>query len=226
MDQLVIQAGKRVTVGDVFSAGSDIFGRHLRILAIGFVALAISVTGIDLLPPSIAQQILAWLLSTLVQWQIFAAILRREGLITDGVARFRYLALLGSSLATAVPMFIGMMLLILPGVILLARWSTAPSMVIAEGKGPIQSLKESWHATKAAQWPIVGAFVVFGTGCIVLFGVLFSILGFGSADVGSGGAATTLNLAVAAVTVASICLSLGIYRLVRVTSAQLGEVFG
>lgn len=222
----MIQSGTRVSVGDVFSAASDVFGAHLRALAIGGVALVVVNIGIDLLPITAGKQSLASIVSFLIQYQLYALILRSEGLIGEGVSSNRYLALLGSSIVSAIGVTVGMVLLVLPGLILLARWSIAPGMVIAEGQGPIASLSESWRATKASQWPIVGAFVVFGIVWLVLFGVLFSIIGFGAADLGSAGSALTFNLASAALTIASICVSLGIYRLVRVSAAQLDDVFG
>jgi hypothetical protein len=157
---------------------------------------------------------------------MFRTILRNDGLIGADVARHRYWALLWSSIVSAIGIGLGMILVVLPGLILLARWSMAPCVIIAEGKGPIESLRESWRATRAAQWPIVGAFVVFGIVWLVVLGVLVSIIGFGSADLGATGSAVALNFAGAALTIASICLSLGIYRLVRVSPAQLGEVFG
>lgn len=227
------QVDTHVTVGDIFSSAGDIFGRHLRVLSIAFAALVVGTVVIDMVPGGpeanggeAAKQFAASLLSFFIQYVAFRTVLDREGLICEGVGRRRYWPLMWSSFVSAMGIGLGMIALVLPGLILLARWSMAPCVIIAEGGGPIGSLGESWRETRRVQWPIVGAFVVFGIVWLIAVGVLVAVIGFGSADLGTTGTAAAFNFAGGALTIASICLSLGIYRLVRVSAAPLEDVFG
>ena len=59
-------------------------------------------------------------------------------------------------LFSTVAILIGLVLLIIPGVILLVRWSIAVPIVVSEGGGASSALGESWERTSEGFWPILG----------------------------------------------------------------------
>src|SRR5699024_271061 len=68
--------------------------------------------------------------------------------------------------------YMGLMLLILPGIWLYARLSQAPFIVLLENGSPVEALKTSFQRTAAQQLPIMLGAVVLGA--LVLFVTLLS----------------------------------------------------
>lgn len=63
--------------------------------------------------------------------------------------------LLLTFLFLGVLVYLGLMLLIFPGVWLYARLCQAPFIAVLEGRTPVQALQESFHRTEADQWQIL-----------------------------------------------------------------------
>jgi hypothetical protein len=78
----------------------------------------------------------------------------------------RYLPFLGVVLLFGIGTYLGLILLIVPGVILWCGWMVAPFLVVDAKAGMMDSLAGSWTATKGQR------------GKIVLFGLLALILSF------------------------------------------------
>jgi hypothetical protein len=51
----------------------------------------------------------------------------------------------------------GLILIVIPGLVIFARWSLAQPMLMAQGIGPKQALGESWARTSGAELPILVA---------------------------------------------------------------------
>jgi hypothetical protein len=51
----------------------------------------------------------------------------------------------------------GLILIVIPGLVIFARWSLAQPMLMAQGVGPKQALGESWARTSGAEFPILVA---------------------------------------------------------------------
>jgi len=65
-------------------------------------------------------------------------------------------AFFGINLLAGLGIILGMILLIVPGLILAARWSAANAALLAEGDGVNAALGRSWHMTGPSLWPIIG----------------------------------------------------------------------
>jgi hypothetical protein len=63
-------------------------------------------------------------------------------------------------LLSSVAIIVGMVLLLIPGIILLVRWSMSIPLVVAEGGGATSAIGESWERTRDGFWPILGALVL------------------------------------------------------------------
>jgi uncharacterized membrane protein len=78
--------------------------------------------------------------------------------VGDLFAPFRhaYLASLLASALYGLLVALGMLLLIVPGIIVAVRLSFAPFLLIDEGLGPVEVLRESWRRTTGYGWTIFG----------------------------------------------------------------------
>lgn len=95
------------------------------------------------------------------------AMLRKTGLLSyQGPPRI--LAYFGLGIITVLASGLGLILFIIPGLILMARWSIAGPLLIAEGKGVTQSLGESWETTRGSEMPIILVFLIL----VLLFSVI------------------------------------------------------
>lgn len=68
----------------------------------------------------------------------------------------RCLALLGIFLLLLIPMAIGIVLLVLPGILVLAFGSIATMVCIVERAGPIESLRRAAYLTRGNRWRLAG----------------------------------------------------------------------
>jgi hypothetical protein len=68
-----------------------------------------------------------------------------------------FLAFFGLSLLSGIAVLVGMVLLIIPGLFLIARWSIAQALVVARGDGVMQAFGESWERTRGNEFQILMA---------------------------------------------------------------------
>jgi len=98
----------------------------------------------------------------------------------------RFLPVLGTAICYWIAIFVGLILLVLPGLILMAMFMVAIPACVVEGLGPFQSLGRSSALTKGHRW---AAFAILLTaGAIVGFGN-FIAMAIGGAIGGVPGAA-------------------------------------
>lgn len=81
---------------------------------------------------------------------------------------------LGTSLLAGIIATFGYILLIIPGIIFSIWFSFATFVVVVEGKGVIESLKESKALVSGYFWPVLGRLIVFG----ILAFVIQLVVGF------------------------------------------------
>ncbi len=79
-----------------------------------------------------------------------------------------FISYFGAALLSGLATALGLVLLIIPGLILLARWSLSSGLVVAEDAKAVDSLQRSWVLTRASQWAIIGTFVFFGLIALLL----------------------------------------------------------
>jgi hypothetical protein len=121
----------------------------------------------------------------------------RDVIVSDAVKRglSRFWSIIGLAILQYLGIVIGILLFIVPGVMLLARWIAALPACVAEGLGPLASLRRSAELTKGHRWKIFGILLLVFLGAAIgfilvmlacdLLGVPFSIAliehGFGVA---------------------------------------------
>jgi hypothetical protein len=142
-----------------------------------------------------------------------------RGRLRDGGKRFW--PYVGMSILSAIGLVLGLILLIVPGVILMIRWSAASGFLIGDGEGVTDALSKSWQATKGHSWAIFFAALILFFGVGIVDGVvsgLFGILG------GMAGSIASAFVEAAAST-ALMAFGIGVYCLVHDNTEELSEVF-
>ncbi|TIX52007.1 hypothetical protein [Alteraurantiacibacter aquimixticola] len=133
----------------------------------------------------------------------------------------RFWSYLGMAILSGIGIVIGFVLLIVPGIFLLVRWSAATGFVIGEQRGVVDSLSASWDATKGHGWTIFLAALVLIIGLIIIGGIISLVFGlFGATLLGIVSA--FMEAAGNAITIA---LGIAIYCAVSEGAEQVGEVF-
>jgi hypothetical protein len=87
----------------------------------------------------------------------------------------RYPRAFGISIVSTIAILAGLLLLVVPGVVLLLRWSLAYPVMLAEDEGIVGSLRRSWRLT-GKRWPLLlgyGGLLLCLYGAAVALSVLF-----------------------------------------------------
>ena len=135
--------------------------------------------------------------------------------------RNRFWPYFGMGILSGFAIVFGLILLVVPGIILLVRWSAASGYVIGAGQGVMDSLGSSWEATKGHGWAIFFAGLVLFVGIIVAGAVLGGISGAISME-----AVETVSAFVEAAYGAIFAgFGIAIYCRVQDDTEQLSEVF-
>lgn len=86
------------------------------------------------------------------------------GLLKDPAELFtRIVFALGAWVVIGLGVGVGLVLLVLPGLYLMARWSIAPPLILLDGSELVEAFRRSWVLTRSSTWSFVGvAAVVLG----------------------------------------------------------------
>jgi hypothetical protein len=132
-------------------------------------------------------------------YQLLKAMIDRTGLNSRGDAEV-FLPYFGLAILSGLAVVVGLVLLVLPAVFLIARWSLAQTLVVARGEGVMKAFGESWERTSGNDFPIVMAVLLFWLvpmAISIAAGVMFpkgALLGIGLSQL-FGTTASLLNLA-------------------------------
>lgn len=139
-------------------------------------------------------------------------------------ARIRFFAFTGLALVLILPILLGTLLLVIPGIFLVARWLAAPVFIVAKGEGVIAAAGSSWAAVRGHTFAVGMAVVIMFIGLSVVSG---SITGFITALFGLG-VLNPVNLLQAQLF--PLLLLLGVstaaYELLGPQDNSIEEVFG
>jgi len=126
-------------------------------VAVAFVAMTAVGTAADVQAGS-GLFFLANVVVLVMQYWLTATLLDDLGLRLSGKARFPAFFVLG--LVTGLGILVGLVLLIVPGIVLIVRWSIAVPAVISGEQGTMDSVAYSWRQTEGKYWSILATFLV------------------------------------------------------------------
>ena len=140
--------------GEDILPAAGIAGTLLNILGLG-----LGVAGIGL-----------WVLMWMGQYLLWEAMLGRPIGFPGDRAR-HFLAFFGMQILIFLGCMFGLILLILPGLIVVARWTTAPAFLIEERMGVINAMRASWNQMRGNATPVVLIYIAIGLVWIVAGGI-------------------------------------------------------
>lgn len=163
--------------------------------------------------------LLIFVVSVVVTYMLAKALLLRQGLLhTEGNRFWLYFGLM---ILTVIGMVVGLLLLIVPGIILMIRWSASTGFLLGKGEGIVESLTASWHATKGHGWTIFFA----GLLLMIALVILVVIIGALSFVLGATAGGVVSAFVEAASNAVLIAFGVAVYKLVADDTAKVGEVF-
>jgi len=134
----------------------------MALFVVALTALSVPVTwfGVGSLDPLriLGGQLLIAAAGIVCAYFLLIAALRRTGLYarTDGDA---FLPYIGLSLLYTLGVMAGFLIVIIPGLWIMARWSMAQPLLVGGGRGVMAALGESWERTKDKEFQILGAWL-------------------------------------------------------------------
>jgi MFS family permease len=93
------------------------------------------------------------------------------------VALSRLLSIIGLAFLVSFGVFVGALLLIVPGFILLTMWFVATPACVVEGLGPLASMGRSSAITKGHRWKIFGMVLLVLVGAGIVGAIIGAVLG-------------------------------------------------
>lgn len=144
----------------------------------------------------------------------------------------RFWSFLGMSILAAIGVMIGFVLLIIPGIIIMVRWSAANGFVLSGGHSVTGSLGASWEATDGHGLSIFGAGLLLWLGLAVVSGVVAGIAVGAGMNGADGLFSPTFAIAMTAAGVieafgnaASFAFSVAVFHLVAPADTSVADVF-
>ncbi len=225
---------EKVSAATIFAGVRDLGLRYARIWVLAACFLAVVMTGLDLAlagDTAVMANFTGSILSFFVSYHVAEAILRGESLLTTSYRS--YGTLFGASILTSLGIGLAFVLLIVPGLYCMARWSLVTPLIVGEGRGVSEAMSESWARTKDSVWSLVAVYAVYALGIVV---VLFAAGAAGAAagldvEVASDSSVGVImpfvvNLAAVALNMAGTLIAVAIYRALAGHGAQYDDVFG
>lgn len=218
---------ERLRVGALLTGMLRMINGNLVGALIALVLATAVATVFDLLQPDTINNLPASLAGAVMQFVLTKTALGRVGLLHRG--RSAVLSFIGLNICTSMGILLGMLLLIVPGLILAARWSASLPILLAEDVGVGESLGESWRRTEGNTVSILLAFLVVAAPFLVLLVASAAVAAAGPAvmpvSVDPAIQAGLTNLAAYAAQIVGVYLNVAIYAAVTVEPEGVEQVF-
>lgn len=218
---------KELQVGRILEVTFDVVERN-AVAAVIFVVALVAVNGAIVyfgadytsFVQEMGKQFITALIGIVAAFLLIVSMLRSSGFLS-GAPDDKFLPYVGLSILTGLGVIVGLLLIIFPGLYLMARWSVAPAVLLSQGKGVIDSMKESWERTGGNEFSIILVVVIL----IVLQ------VGVGFAVTSSFDPTSILGIAIAQVvgtglSVVSAAMGVALYKLLVVDrDGGVGKTF-
>ncbi len=153
-------AGQQVTVSALLSSWFGVLGRHTSVCLLAGGLLTALGTLFDISLGEKSSQLISGIASFFLQYHLVEYLLVHEFGLRPG--KRRYGSAFAASFLVTLGSFGALLLLIVPGLYVGARWSLSSALIIGEGYTSIDAMRESWRRTQASAWSLVGCFLIVG----------------------------------------------------------------
>lgn len=207
----------RDLVNEIGNVVSEQRGMVLGLLA----AIVAGYTALDLVSDRI-NTVSGVIVSVFVQYAFLERVLPLPGDATR-----RYGSLFGSGILSGLGIMLGLLLLIVPGLYLAARWALTSPFVVAGQRRATDAISASWDATAGCWRPLLIAYLLLGVSAAVPLAVLvlYPWLSAGE-DLPPVAELLLINTWTSAFTIGSWLIGAAGYRLVSDRLESIEEVFG
>lgn len=152
---------RNLTVGAVINTTFNVLEKNAVLAIVAMILIAAANFGagyIGLTRTAVMQQaglsVGGAIFGFVVNFVLLNLMLRKLGL--QKVKGFElFVPFFAMSVLSGIGVMLGFIALILPGLFLMARWSIAPSMMLARGEGIMKSLSSSWERTSGNEFTII-----------------------------------------------------------------------
>lgn len=135
-------------------------------------------------------------------------------------------AYFGLSILQGLAYLAGLILLIVPGIILIVRWTPSFALLMSEKRGVMESMKRSWKETKGSFWPLFGVTLLGAVPALLAILMAATLFGDAVPTSATGVALSMLtNVCVTAMSAYYALLGLATYRQLFRRNEGLSEVF-
>ena len=216
---------RKLSFNEVIGAFFALILNDLPIMLLIIAGATAAATIIDVTAPS-AGNILN-ILMLVVQYYLIRHLVDQQGLRSaDRLGGFGSFFVVG--LITGLAVLLGFVLLIVPGIYLMARWSMVDAAVVAENRGFSDAMRRSWDATADNVLPIGLAILTISLPMIIGFAMMFTIgASEGEEAINGLGLSIVVNLLLYASQISIWYFGVALYQLLLAGPAetQLNEVF-
>jgi membrane-anchored glycerophosphoryl diester phosphodiesterase (GDPDase) len=159
-------APRELKIGKIVDKTLAVVERCAGVMLVYFVALtvingAIGYVVLGMAPlQQAAVSLLKAVFAIILAYLALDAMIRKTGLRTRGPGDV-FLPYFAMSILYTLGVVAGFILLVFPGLFVMARWSLAQPLLVARGDGITQSLGESWEQTKDNEFQILAVVLLF-----------------------------------------------------------------
>jgi hypothetical protein len=211
----------RVGVSEIINEMTAVTQANFPLLAVTTLGIVAGFSLLDMVSSG-ASNAINLVVTIFIQYQIVERMLADR--VPSELRRHCYGAMFIAGLLGGLGTLVGFVLLIVPGLFLIAAWSVTTPFIVIEDKSGTAALGASWRATAASRVSIM-LVVLLGIALLgVGFAGLFLFTGLSENALGVAGT-IYVNLLATAVTVAGWVLAVAVYRLVVPYSGGFREVF-
>ena len=182
--------------------------------AIGYFAL-----GMTAPLQQVEMRLLQSLAGLICAYFFIDAMVRKTGL-RSRTAGDAFLPFLGLYIVYTIGVVLGFVLIIFPGLYIMARWSISQPMLIARGDGPMQALGNSWEETEENAFQILIVVLIFLVPTIAISALCTLMLGQASVA-----GMIISQVASSATSVLALAMSVALYGLIVGTPQEMAAVF-
>lgn len=169
-----METQKGINVGSIVARTLDVIKANAQpvMIFMGVLVLIGSLADYGMLSDPLLGsllQLVVVVVGIIAIYQLFESFLQQQGLYIQHGPR-RYLPYLGMSMLTGLGTVIGLVFLIIPGLILAARWSLSGALLVGRGELVTDAMSKSWELTRPHVVPIIIAGLVM---IILLIALIF-----------------------------------------------------